>query len=108
MPTFVQALATTVAEVSMCWLALSHDFSQPDVGAAVSTRVSDFVGQHWTIWLCPKVHIEIGIDLQAPLDVVHVDLQEIGAMLSHARVELLVPGCEQGVGDIQALPVQTA
>lgn len=66
------------------------------------------MGQHWPIRLSPTVNVEVMIELHAALHRIHIDLEHVGAFLTHGWVELLVPGCEQGVGDIQPLPIQAA
>lgn len=39
---------------------------------------------------------------------VRMNLQDVASLLAHLGVELVVPGGEQAVGDIQPLPIQTA
>ena len=82
--------------------------SAPDVTCAVSIGEADLMGQNRSLWLCSTVYEEIVIQLHPAVDRIYVDLQHVGASAAHIRVKLLVPGCEEGVGDIQATPVQTA
>lgn len=66
------------------------------------------MGQNWTIWLSAKVNVEVGVDLQAALHIVHVYLEKVGALVHQVRIELLVPIGDEGVGDIQPLAIQAA
>lgn len=53
--------------------------SEPDVGAAVSPRVAELMGQGWAEGLLPKVHQEVRVQLQSSLYCVYIDLQHHGA-----------------------------
>lgn len=47
---------------------------QPDVRRAVTARVSDLMGQNWTIRFFAEVHQEVLVDREAAVNRVHVDL----------------------------------
>ena len=47
--------------------------------------------QNWAIWLSPKVNVEIMVQLHASLLWVHIYLENVGALVNHVWVELLVP-----------------
>ena len=49
--------------------------SGPDVRAAVTPRVAELMGQGWAKGLLPKIHQEVGVQLQPSPYCVHVDLQ---------------------------------
>lgn len=66
------------------------------------------MGQRRPVWLRPKVDEEVRVDLEAAIHVVHVNLKQVAALISHVGVELLVPGAEKGVGHIQPLAIQSA
>ena len=82
--------------------------SLPDVARAVPAWIANLMSQNRTVWLCPKVHIEIRVELQSSIDSVHIYLQDVRALCHHVGVELLVPGGEEAVGHIQSLPIPTA
>lgn len=48
--------------------------SGPDVRAAVAPRVAELMGQGWAKGLLPKIHQEVGVQLQPSPDCVYVDL----------------------------------
>ena len=52
---------------------------------------------------CSKVHKELVVQCHATLLGVHIHLEHAGPLLSHRAIELLVPGCEQGVGAAAAM-----
>merc|ERR1719348_2334572 len=80
--------------------------SHIDVASAVSTRVPDLMGQNWTLGLLTKVYQEIIIKLHPTILSINIDHEHHGALVAHLRVELLVPGGEQGGGHVQPLPIQ--
>ena len=43
------------------------------------------------IRLSSKIHIEVRVDAEASLYIVHINLEQVGAMLDHVWVELFVP-----------------
>lgn len=49
--------------------------SEPDVRAAVAPRVAELMSQGWAKGLLPKIHQEVGVQLQPSPDCVYVDLQ---------------------------------
>lgn len=66
------------------------------------------MSKHRTIWLSPKVNIEVMIDVHAPILRINIQLQQIRPLFGHIWVELLVPIREQAVADIQPLAISTA
>merc|ERR1719228_2036656 len=81
--------------------------SHIDVASAVATRVADLVSENRTIRLFSEVDQEIILKLHPTVLSIHVDDKHHGALVAHLRVELLVPGGEEGGGHVQPLPVQT-
>ena len=77
----------------------------PDIGGAVTTRITHLVSTSRTRWLFAKVNVEILVDLQAAVLCVTINLQQIGTSLRDIRVELIVPRAIERVGDIQAAAV---
>lgn len=73
-----------------------------------TAAVPDFMGKHRTIGLRAKVDVEVGVDLEPAVDAVHVNLQQVAALLCQVGVKLLVPRGKQRVGYVQTLAVQTA
>lgn len=65
--------------------------SEPDITRAVAARVSDLMGQHRSIRFSAKVDIEVRVEGEAPLDVIHINLEQVGALLDQIWVELIVP-----------------
>lgn len=53
--------------------------SEPDVRAAVTPGVAELMGQRWAQGLLPKVHQEVGVQLQPSLYCVYINLQHHGA-----------------------------
>lgn len=49
--------------------------SEPDVRAAVAPRIADLMGQGWAEGLLPKVHQEVGVQLQPSICCVYINLQ---------------------------------
>ena len=92
----------------MCGQALQPvlHICQVDVTSAVPPRVSDLMCEHGTSRLLTKVNQEVIIKLHSTILGVNIDHEHHGALVTHLRVELFVPGGEQGGGHIQPLPVQ--
>lgn len=49
------------------------------------------MSQNRAVGLCPKVNVEVRVEYETTFLCVHIDLQEVGAVLEHFRVELFVP-----------------
>lgn len=64
--------------------------------------------KHRAIRLRAKINEEVRVEGEAALCRVHINLEQVGAVLGHVGVELLVPRGEEGVGGVQALAVQAA
>lgn len=65
------------------------------------------VSQHWSSWLCSKVHQEVLVDLHLAGISIYINLQQLAPLADHVGVELFVPGAQQAVGHIQPLAIKT-
>ena len=81
---------------------------EPDVARTITAGVPNLMSQNRTIRLTPKINIEVWVESETTFLCVHINLQQVGPVLQHVWVELLVPRGEQGICDIQPLAIQTA
>src|SRR5687767_8217815 len=78
----------------------------PDVRGYVASGVAHLVGAGGSGGFLTEVHVEVLVDLHAPLFGVAVDLEQVGALFGHLGVELVVPAAIERVGHIEPLAVQ--
>src|SRR5215210_3211967 len=78
----------------------------PDVRGYVASRVAHLVGTGGSTGFFTEVHVEVLVDLHAPLFGVAVDLEQVGALFGHLGVELVVPAAVERVGDVEPLAVE--
>ncbi len=81
---------------------------EPDVARTITAGVPNLMSQNRAVRLSPKINIEVWVQSEATFLGVHINLQQVGPVLQHVWVELLVPRGEQGICDIQPLAIQTA
>lgn len=55
--------------------------------------------KHWAVRLSAKIHKKVRVEAQTAA-LIDINLQEVGAVLGHAWVKLLVPCAEEGVCDV--------
>src|SRR5215216_4796192 len=78
----------------------------PDVRGYVTSRVAHLVGPGGSSRFFTEVHVEVLVDLHAPLFGVAVDLEQVGALFGHLGVELVVPAAIKRVGHVESLAVE--
>src|SRR5215210_4570750 len=78
----------------------------PDVRGYVASRVAHLVGAGGSSGFFTEVHVEVLVDLHAPLFGVAVDLDSVGALFGHLGVELVIPAAVERVGHIEPLAIE--
>jgi hypothetical protein len=85
----------------------NHLVLDPYIRGAVPTRIPHLMGQCRTIRLSSKIYKKVGVDCQASMLGVDVDLQHVRALLDKiGAIELLIPTAEKRVGYVYPLAVQ--
>src|ERR687889_2538358 len=78
----------------------------PNVRGYVTSGVAHLVGAGGSSGFFTEVHVEVLVDLHAPLFGVAVDLEQVGTLFGHLGVELVVPAAVERVGHVESLAVE--
>src|SRR4051812_28647036 len=101
-----EARASTLSCSPQATSVRSPPTLDPDVRGYVASRVAHLVGAGGSSGFFTEVHVEVLVDLHAPLFGVAVDLEQVGALFGHLGVELVVPAAIERVGHIEPLAVE--
>src|SRR5687768_16661869 len=80
--------------------------SGPYIRGAVAPRVARLVAAGGAVRLASEVDEEIRVDRHAAVLGVAIDHHHASAVVPDIRIELVVPGREQGGGDVEPLAVE--
>src|SRR3954468_15190096 len=79
---------------------------EPDIRGAVSPRIPRLVAAGGAVRFLPEVDEEVRVDRHAAVLGVAIDHQHAAAVVPDIGIELVVPGREQGGGDVEPFAVE--